>query len=55
MFGILIPMMIIMMGTMATIIIINSNILMFLWLVVGLLPTRLVTIIASLTVGILSS
>ena len=44
MFGILIPMMIMMMmGTMITIVIINSNISMFLWLVVGcLLPTCLV-------------
>ena len=41
-FGILLPMMImLMMGAMITIFIINSNILMFLWLVVGcLLPTR---------------
>ena len=64
-FGILIPMMIMMMmmmtmGTMITIIIIiiiiNSNILMFLWLVVGcLLPTYLVTIIVLLIVGPLSS
>ena len=56
-FGILIPMMMIMMmGMMITIFIINSNILMFLWLVVGcLLPTCLVTIIALLIVGPLSS
>ena len=49
-FGIPIPMVIMMMmGTMITIIIINSNILMFLWMVVGcLLPTCLVTIIALL-------
>ena len=45
-----------MMGTVITIIIINSNILMFLWLVVGrLLSTCLVTIIALLIVGRLSS
>ena len=51
MFGILIPMMIMMMmGTMITIII-NSSILMFDWLVVGcLLPTCLV-FIALLIVG----
>ena len=56
-FGILIPMMMIMMmGMMITIFIINSKILMFLWLVVGcLLPTCLVTIIALLIVGPLSS
>ena len=56
-FGILIPMMIMMMmmGTMITIII-NSSILMFDWLVVGcLLPTCLVMIIALLIVGPLSS
>ena len=56
-FGILIPMMMIMMmGMMITIFIINSNILMFLWLLVGcLLPTCLVTILALLIVGPLSS
>ena len=49
-FGILVPMM--MMGMMITIFIINSNILMFVWLVVGcLLPTCLVTVIALLIVG----
>ena len=53
-FGILVPMM--MMGMMITIFIINSNILMLLWLVVGcFLPTCLVTIIALLIVGPLSS
>ena len=52
-----VPMMIMMMGMqMITIFIINSNILMFLWLVVGcLLPTCLVTIIALLIVEPLSS
>ena len=56
-FGILIPMMIMMMmmGTMITIII-NSSFLMFDWLVVGcFLPTCLVMIIALLIVGPLSS
>ena len=43
-------------GVMITIFIINSNILMFLWLVVGcLLPICLVTIIDLLIVGPLSS
>ena len=56
-FGILVPMMMIMMmGMMITIFIINSKILMFLWLVVGcLLPTCLVTIFALWIVGPLSS